>query len=226
MGFFSGITKSIGKVLKPVSSLVGPVIGAVTSGLSASRAEKEAKRNRDFQLAQSNTAHQREVADLRAAGLNPILSAGGRGASTPGGSAAAIPDLSRGLAAGASAAYGAASAKNATITADLRGDMLDFYRSDPNIKAATNAAMLSKEAGIPPVYPAAANALKNWFGSSAKGMKKWFEGYGITKPPTSLAPSRSYPLESEIPDDPDENKAFWDEFWKQSRQRGYKMQRN
>lgn len=48
----------------------------------------EAQKLRDWQEYMSNTAHQREVADLIAAGLNPVLSTQHSGATTPSGASA------------------------------------------------------------------------------------------------------------------------------------------
>ena len=81
----------------------GIVIGG-TGLLGSIFANRQAQRNSEnqmeFQRDMSGTAHQREVADLRAAGLNPILSAGGSGASTAVGASAPVENLAKGLSTG------------------------------------------------------------------------------------------------------------------------------
>lgn len=71
----------------------GWIWSALSSLFSGATNIYQAKQNRDFQQDMSNTAHQREIMDLRAAGLNPILSVSRGGASTPGGSQARVDSL-------------------------------------------------------------------------------------------------------------------------------------
>lgn len=77
---------------------VGPAIGA---GLSYAQQNALLDKQFAFQERMSNTAHQREVRDLLAAGINPLYTAtGGNGASTPMGSTGSQTDFANAFSSG------------------------------------------------------------------------------------------------------------------------------
>ena len=81
----SGLTSALGSI---GGSLLGGLFGQAGAKQQMAFNAREAEKSRKFVERMSSTAHQRQIADMRAAGLNPILSATQGGASTPGGAAA------------------------------------------------------------------------------------------------------------------------------------------
>lgn len=74
--------------------MFGSLLAGVAGSLFGnSLSQGNARDQMNFQATQNATAHQREVNDLKEAGLNPILSAGGPGASSGSGAMAQTPQI-------------------------------------------------------------------------------------------------------------------------------------
>lgn len=158
MGLFAGLGKSLGlgKIGGFFADNVGSFLGLGGDALQAKEMKKEAARNRAFQQQMSDTAHQREVRDLKAAGLNPVLSMGHPGASSPSGAVAGVPSYgstintakqiaiqNKGMK--AEVRMKNANALQAEVEAKLARDMLELYATNSALREATLVGMLGSK---------------------------------------------------------------------------------
>lgn len=99
----------LGALITGGLGLLGGILGSSGADSRNDKQIEMTKEQMDWSERMSNTAHQREVADLRSAGINPMLSARA-GASTPGGPG--VPQLENSLATGVSSASSLSLVKN------------------------------------------------------------------------------------------------------------------
>lgn len=136
-----------------------PVLGQLYDSFTNQQSQRETNQaqqglaadNNVFQERMSNTAHQREVKDLRKAGLNPILSANA-GASTPSGSTAQMqnPESSMGK------------VGEAFITSALAKGQLGKIQSDTALNTSTEGLQKKQgEAAVASAKAATASAIKS-----------------------------------------------------------------
>ncbi|UPW40901.1 DNA pilot protein [Sigmofec virus UA08Rod_6143] len=131
-------TGNYGALFGDILSAAAPAVGAY---LSYNQQKDLLDRQYSFQERMSNTAHQREVNDLLAAGINPLYTAtGGNGASTPLGATGSATDFANAFSQGIGRAY-----QNKMQRAQVQAMDFENALRKQNVIKGTQEARLIKE---------------------------------------------------------------------------------
>jgi hypothetical protein len=157
-----------------IGALASAAAGAYGASKSARVSQQNAREQRAWQTEMSNTAHTREIADLRNAGLNPILSSKNAGAPTGAGAMAQTPDFSK--------SYGSA-VSNALMIAQTRKTNAEAtIVEDRQNQAKLESELYGSAVGIVPVASKALKGLGSSAYSAYKGVRRYLNRPKSYKP--------------------------------------------